>query len=102
VFRTAPFVTATFADVAVAGLEGTSRLELPGQADLLSAADSVIEPTDQKAGGNLPVFVSRSGDGSVRLRLRVAIKSISEEGAMGWTESHSEPWPSCFPPPTKP
>ena len=92
VFCTASYATATFVDVPITDLEGTSRMDLPEDAALLCAADSAIPTEERRAGSNLPTFVSRGDDGSVQLRLRVAVRSISDEGAMGWSDSLCEPW----------
>ena len=85
VYRTAPWVLATFVDVAVEGVHGKAQLELPSDAELTAAADSVIMPRpSDKPDGTPPVFVSRGADGAVQLRLHVVVKSISADGAMGW------------------
>ena len=92
-YSAAKFVIATFVDAPATEVEGSWRMELPSDADLLTAANSVIEdPRSNGAGRNLPAFVSRGDDGSVRLQLRLGLKAISEEGAIGWGECESASW----------
>lgn len=92
-YQEAQFAMATFVDVPVGDdyAQGSWRLELPSDTDLLTAADSV-KPDARGAGSNLPIFEDRRADGSTRLRLRVKLCAISAMGAMGWGECESASW----------